>query len=117
MLTGKSALVTGSSRGIGRAIALKLAESGANVVVNYSGSQAKAEDVVEEIKAMGREAIAVQANVADPESVKQLVKATIDEFGSIDILVNNAGITRDNLLMRMKEDEFDEVIDTNLKGV
>ncbi|MBR7552849.1 3-oxoacyl-[acyl-carrier-protein] reductase [Allobacillus sp. GCM10007491] len=117
MFKGKSALVTGASRGIGRAIALKLGENGANVVVNYSGSKDKAEAVVEEIKSFGQEAIAVQANVADTDDVKRLVKETIDTFGSLDILVNNAGITRDNLLMRMKEEEFDQVIDTNLKGV
>lgn len=113
----KTAVVTGASRGIGRAIALKLAQDGANVVVNYSGSQAKAEEVVAEIKALGQQAIAVQANVADADEVKVLMGAAMDAFGSIDILVNNAGITRDNLLMRMKEDEWDSVMDTNLKGV
>ncbi|PKR78589.1 beta-ketoacyl-ACP reductase [Halalkalibacillus sediminis] len=117
MLQGKTALVTGASRGIGRAIALELAQNGANVVVNYAGSKDKAEKVVEEIESLGSKAIAVQTNVASSEEVKELVKQTIDEFGSLDILVNNAGITRDNLLMRMKEEEFDEVIDTNLKGV
>ena len=113
----KTAVVTGASRGIGRAIALKLAQDGANVVVNYSGSQAKAEEVVAEIKALGQQAIAVQANVADAAEVKALMGAAMDAFGSIDILVNNAGITRDNLLMRMKEDEWDSVMATNLKGV
>lgn len=113
----KTAVVTGASRGIGRAIALKLAQDGANVVVNYSGSQAKAEEVVVEIKALGQQAIAVQANVANADEVKALMGAAMDAFGSIDILVNNAGITRDNLLMRMKEDEWDSVMDTNLKGV
>ncbi|HEY9569792.1 MAG TPA: 3-oxoacyl-[acyl-carrier-protein] reductase [Metalysinibacillus sp.] len=113
----KTAVVTGASRGIGRAIALKLAQDGANVVVNYSGSQAKAEEVVAEIKALGQQAIAVQANVANADEVKALMGAAMDAFGSIDILVNNAGITRDNLLMRMKEDEWDSVMDTNLKGV
>lgn len=113
----KTAVVTGASRGIGRAIAVKLAQDGANVVVNYSGSQAKAEEVVAEIKALGQQAIAVQANVADADEVKALMGAAMDAFGSIDILVNNAGITRDNLLMRMKEDEWDSVMATNLKGV
>ncbi|SEP56282.1 3-oxoacyl-[acyl-carrier-protein] reductase [Piscibacillus halophilus] len=117
MLDGKVALVTGASRGIGRAIALELAQKGANVVVNYAGSQERAESVVQEIQDLGQEAIAVKANVANADEVKQLVKSTTDQFGSIDILVNNAGITRDNLLMRMKEDEFDDVIETNLKGV
>lgn len=116
-LTGKCAVVTGASRGIGRAIALQLASEGAKVVVNYSGSEQKAQEVVEEIKANGGEAIAVQANVADTDSVQNLMKTALDTYGSIDILVNNAGITRDNLLMRMKEQEWDDVIDTNLKGV
>ena len=116
-LEGKTALVTGASRGIGREIALELARQGANVAVNYAGSEAKANEVTEEIKAMGREAFAIQCNVADGESVQAMVKETISRFGSLDILVNNAGITRDNLLMRMKESEWDEVIDTNLKGV
>jgi len=117
MLSGKVALVTGASRGIGRAIALELAKHGANVVVNYAGSKNKAEEVVAEIKALGREAYAVQADVADSEAVQAMVKEAIDRFGSLDILVNNAGITRDNLMMRMKEEDFDAVINTNLKGV
>lgn len=117
MLEGKTAIVTGASRGIGRAIALELAKNGANVVVNYAGSQGKAEEVVNEIKSLGKDAIAVKANVANIDEVTALVKETIDTFGSVDILVNNAGITRDNLLMRMKEEEFDEVININLKGV
>ncbi|SDM64008.1 3-oxoacyl-[acyl-carrier-protein] reductase [Fictibacillus solisalsi] len=117
MLNGKTALVTGASRGIGRAIALELAKNGAKVAVNYAGNEAKAKEVVEEIINMGQEAIAVQANVADSESVTGMVKRVIEEFGSLDILVNNAGITKDNLLMRMKEEEWDSVLDTNLKGV
>jgi 3-oxoacyl-[acyl-carrier protein] reductase len=117
MLEGKVALVTGASRGIGRAIALELARLGANVAVNYAGSEAKAKEVVEEIKAMGREAIAVQANVADSDAVNNMVKEVLSTFGELHILVNNAGITRDNLIMRMKEEEWDEVINTNLKGV
>lgn len=116
-LTGKCAVVTGASRGIGRAIALQLASQGARVVVNYSGSADKAQQVVEEIKAIGGEAIAVQANVADGESVQQLMQTALQAYGSIDILVNNAGITRDNLLIRMKDDEWDDVLNTNLKGV
>ncbi|MFC3882608.1 3-oxoacyl-[acyl-carrier-protein] reductase [Bacillus songklensis] len=117
MLTGKTALVTGASRGIGRAIALELGKLGAKVAVNYAGSEAKALEVVDEIKALGSEAIAIQANVADADSVQNMVKQVVETFGSLDILVNNAGITRDNLLMRMKEDEWDDVISTNLKGV
>jgi 3-oxoacyl-[acyl-carrier protein] reductase len=116
-LEGKTALVTGASRGIGREIALELARQGANVAVNYAGSEAKANEVTDEIKAMGRDAFSIQCNVADGDSVQAMVKETISHFGSLDILVNNAGITRDNLLMRMKEDEWDDVINTNLKGV
>ncbi|MGM0750395.1 MAG: 3-oxoacyl-[acyl-carrier-protein] reductase [Bacillota bacterium] len=116
-LEGKVALVTGASRGIGREIALELAREGCNVAVNYSGSEAKANEVVDEIKGLGREAIAVQCNVSDSEAVQAMVKETIGQFGSVDILVNNAGITKDNLLMRMKEAEWDDVININLKGV
>ncbi|MEN1966910.1 3-oxoacyl-[acyl-carrier-protein] reductase [Lentibacillus sp. N15] len=117
LLEGKNALVTGASRGIGRAIALELAKQGANVVVNYAGNEEKAQAVVEEIKALGVQAFKVQADVANETEVKEMVKQVIHEFASLDILVNNAGITRDNLLMRMKEAEFDQVINTNLKGV
>jgi 3-oxoacyl-[acyl-carrier protein] reductase len=117
MLTGKVALVTGGSRGIGRAICLELAKQGAKVVVNYAGSQGAAEETVEGIKALGGEAIAVQGDVARYDDAEKLVLATLEAFGRIDILVNNAGITRDNLLIRMKEDEWDAVINTNLKGV
>jgi 3-oxoacyl-[acyl-carrier protein] reductase len=114
---GKAAIVTGASRGIGREIALNLANEGAKVVVNYSGSKDKADEVVALIKNAGGEAFAVQADVSNPDSVKNMIDETIATFGSIDILVNNAGITRDNLLMRMKEDEWDDVININLKGV
>jgi 3-oxoacyl-[acyl-carrier protein] reductase len=117
MLQGKVALVTGASRGIGRAIALELARQGAKVAVNYAGSEAKANEVVEEIKNMGGEAFAIQADVSNAEAVDQMVKAVLERFERIDILVNNAGITRDNLLMRMKEEEWDDVININLKGV
>lgn len=116
MLKGKTALVTGSSRGIGRAIALALAEKGANIAVNYAGNETKAEEVVRELKDLGVEAIKIRANVADEQDVKAMIKEVIKTFGTLDILVNNAGITRDNLLMRMKVEEFDDVIETNLKG-
>ena len=116
-LIGKTALVTGASRGIGREIALELARQGVDVVVNYAGSEAKAHEVVEEIKGLGREAIEIQCDVSNNESVTNMVKETVDHFGKIDILVNNAGITRDNLLMRMKENEWDDVMNINLKGV
>ena len=116
-LEGKTAIVTGASRGIGAEIAKYLAKEGARIAVNYSGSQSKAEEVVNEITANGGEAFAIQASVSDVESVAAMISETMNRFGSIDILVNNAGITRDNLLMRMKENEWDDVINTNLKGV
>ncbi|WP_449455685.1 3-oxoacyl-[acyl-carrier-protein] reductase [Streptococcus suis] len=105
------------SRGIGRSIALQLADEGYTVAVNYAGSKDKAEAVVNEIKEKGVDAVAIQANVANGDEVKAMVKDVVKTFGSLDVLVNNAGITRDNLLMRMKEQEWDDVIDTNLKGV
>ncbi len=117
MLANQTAIVTGASRGIGRAIALELAAKGANIVINYAGNQAKAEEVVAQVKELGSEAFAYQADVANSDDVQAMMKETISRFGSIDILVNNAGITKDNLLMRMKEQDWDDVIDTNLKGV
>jgi len=114
---GQTALVTGASRGIGRAIALALGGAGVKVAVNYAGNAEQAQKVVEEIKALGSEAFAVQADVSDAEAVQNMVKQVIDVFGSLDILVNNAGITRDGLLMRMKEEDWDAVLNTNLKGV
>ncbi|ARU62407.1 beta-ketoacyl-ACP reductase [Tumebacillus avium] len=117
MLSGKTALVTGGSRGIGRAICLELAKQGAKVVVNYAGSEGAAQETVAAIKSIGGEAIAVQGDVASYEDAEKMVAATLETFGRIDILVNNAGITRDNLLMRMKEEDWDAVINTNLKGV
>jgi 3-oxoacyl-[acyl-carrier protein] reductase len=116
-LEGKAALVTGASRGIGREIALELAREGASVAVNYAGSEAKALEVVDAIKAMGRDAFAIQADVSSSDSVTDMVKEAVERFGKLDILVNNAGITKDNLLMRMKESEWDDVININLKGV
>lgn len=117
MLKGKNALVTGASRGIGKAIALELAKQGANVAVNYAGNEAKAQSVVEEIESMHVQSFKIQADVANESDVKDMVRGVIGQFGSLDILVNNAGVTRDNLLMRMKVEEFDQVINTNLKGV
>lgn len=114
---GQVALVTGASRGIGREIAMELARQGANVAVNYAGNEAMANEVVAEIEAMGQKAIAIRCNVADADEVSAMVKETIEQLGRIDILVNNAGVTRDNLLMRMKEEEWDTVLNTNLKGV
>lgn len=117
MLQDKVALVTGASRGIGKSIALELASKGAKVIVNYyAGSEDMAEEVVEEIKALGVDSHQIQADVSNESDVKRMVKEVITKYGSIDILVNNAGITKDNLLMRMKESEFDDVINTNLKG-
>lgn len=115
-LTDKSAIVTGASRGIGRAIALELASRGASVIVNYNSSPAAAEEVVAEITAAGGKATAVQANVADETQVEALFKQTVEAYGKVDILVNNAGITRDNLIIRMKPDDFDAVIEMNLKS-
>ena len=116
-LEGKVALVTGASRGIGRAVAIQLAQSGADVAVNYSGSEAAAQETVDAILALGRKAIKIKANVANAEEVAAMVEETHKTFGHIDILVNNAGITRDGLLMRMKDEDFDAVIDINLNGV
>ncbi|MBE6073732.1 MAG: 3-oxoacyl-[acyl-carrier-protein] reductase [Selenomonas ruminantium] len=117
LLDGKVALVTGASRGIGRAIAIRLASEGAKVAINYAGNTAKAEEVKAEIEKNGGEAILVQADISSTEAVDAMVGKVVEAFGQIDILVNNAGITRDGLLMRMKEEDFDAVINTNLKGV
>jgi len=117
LLDGKVALITGASRGIGRAIAIEMAKAGARVVINYAGNAAAAKEVEELITNNGGQAMAIQADVAKAEDMDGLVKQTVDKFGRIDILINNAGITRDNLLMRMKEEDWDAVINTNLKGV
>lgn len=116
-LEGKVAIVTGSSRGIGRTIAETLAANGAKVVVNYNSSEAAANEVLENITSSGGEGIAVQADVSDFAAAQQLVKTTLDTFGQVDILVNNAGTTRDTLLLLMKEDDWDIVLETNLKSV
>lgn len=116
MLEGKVAIVTGGSRGIGRAIAEDLAKNGAKVVVNYNSNADAANEVVAAIEAMGSEAIAVQADVSDFDQAQALVKATTEKFGQVDILVNNAGTTKDTLLMMMKEDQWDDVININLKS-
>ncbi len=112
----KVALVTGASRGIGRAVATKLAQDGFDVVVNYNGSEAAAQEVVEQCISHGVKAVAMQCNVSDFTAVANMVEQVMNEFGKIDVLVNNSGITRDNLLLRMSEDDFDQVIDVNLKG-
>ncbi|MDE6959908.1 MAG: 3-oxoacyl-[acyl-carrier-protein] reductase [Lachnospiraceae bacterium] len=116
MLKGKIALVTGAAKGIGRAIAVALAKEGATVVVNYNGSKEKAEAVVEEIRGLGTEGCAYQCNVADTDAALAMIKEVIAQYGRLDILVNNAGITRDNLIMKMTEEDFDAVISANLKG-
>lgn len=116
MLTGKNALVTGAGRGIGKAIALELAAKGAFVIVNYNGSKDAADQTVAEIKAAGGDAVAYQCSVSDYEACGAMITALIKEYAHIDILVNNAGITRDGLLMKMSEEDFDAVINTNLKG-
>jgi 3-oxoacyl-[acyl-carrier protein] reductase len=115
-LNEKTAVVTGASRGIGKAIALAFAKAGANVVVNYTSNAKAAQEVVEEIEKMGRKALSVKADVSKPEEVENLISEVLNSFGSIDILVNNAGITRDKLIIKMTESDFDEVISTNLKG-
>ena len=116
-IEGKVAFVTGASRGIGRAIALTLAEAGAYVAVNYAGNAAAAEEVAAEIRKMGRRALILQGDVSQTEAAALMLDAVVAEFGRCDILVNNAGITRDGLLMRMKEEDWDAVLNTNLKGV
>ena len=116
MLTGKVALVTGASRGIGKEIALTLAANGATVIVNYNGSKERADEVVKEIEAAGGTAEAIQCNVAEFQASEEMVKNILASYKKVDILVNNAGITRDGLLMRMSEEDYDAVLDTNLKG-
>ena len=115
-LSGKVALVTGASRGIGRKIAVTFAGYGASVIVNYNGSREKADEVVKEITDNGGQAEAIQCNVAEFDRAKELIDGIVKTYGRLDILVNNAGITKDNLIMKMSEDDFDAVIDTNLKG-
>ena len=116
MLKDKTALVTGAGRGIGRAIALKLAKLGAKVIVNYSGSKEKAEETVALIQAEGGDAEALRCDVSDYEACGELAKNVLAKYGRLDILVNNAGITKDGLLMGMSEEDYDRVLDTNLKG-
>lgn len=117
MLKGKNAIVTGASRGIGRAIALKFAELGANVVLNYRSDVNSVNEVIKEIESKGVKAVAIQGDVSSFEDAKKIINESIEKLGSVDILVNNAGITKDSLIMRMKEEEFDKVIEVNLKGV
>ncbi len=116
MLSGKVALVTGAGRGIGKAIALSLAKKGAFVIVNYCGSEQKAQETVAEIHFHGGRGVACQFDVSDFSACKEMIDLLIKEYGHIDILVNNAGITRDGLVMKMSEEEFDEVVNVNLKG-
>ncbi|MCL1991136.1 MAG: 3-oxoacyl-[acyl-carrier-protein] reductase [Defluviitaleaceae bacterium] len=114
---GKTAIVTGASRGIGRAIALKLAKDGFNVMINYAGNEALALEVKAACEQFGVQAEVCQANMGRQAEIEALVKATVDTFGRVDVLVNNAGITKDNLMLRMADADFDDVIDVNLKGV
>ena len=115
-LTGKSALVTGGSRGIGRAIAIRLATQGADVAFSYKGNAAAAAETTAAIEALGQRALAVQGDVRDPDAAEAVVKAALEAFGRIDILVNNAGVTRDDLIMRMSREAWTEVLETNLGG-
>ena len=115
-LEGKRALVTGASRGIGRAVALRLAAEGASVALNYHSGRDEAEALAEEVRALGVQAVTLQGSVADPAQAEAMVTGTVEGLGGLDILVNNAGITRDNLLLRMDEADWDAVVDTNLKG-
>lgn len=116
MLTGKTAVITGASRGIGKAVALKFAKEGASVAINYNGSAEKAEEVKKEIEALGVRAEVYQCNVSDYTACEEFLKQVVKDFGRIDILVNNAGITKDGLLMKMSEEDFDNVMEVNLKG-
>ena len=116
MLNGKTALITGGSRGIGRAVCLALADKGADIALVYAGNVQKAEETVALLTDKGVRAKAYQCNVADFAATEQLVKTVTEDFGGIDLLINNAGITRDKLVMRMSETDFDEIIDVNLKG-
>ena len=115
-LSGKSAVVTGGSRGIGRAIAIRLATQGADVAFSYRGNEAAAKETVAAIEALGRRALPVQADVSDPAAADALVKAALEAFGKVDILVNNAGVTRDDLIMRMSLEDWRTVLETNLFG-
>ncbi len=117
MLRGKTAIVTGASRGIGKAIALTMANNGANVVINYSKNEKAAFAVADEIKNIGVKAIVIKADVSEYHEVENLIEKVLKEFGGIDILVNNAGITKDNLIIRMGEEDFDLVMKVNMKGV
>ena len=117
MLTGKVAVVTGAGKGIGRAIALKLAQHGASIVINYRSSAKEAEEVIQEIRNNGGKAEMVQGDVSSYEDAEKVIKFAVESFGTLDILVNNAGITKDTLLLRMKEEDFSRVLDVNLKGV
>lgn len=112
----KVALITGASRGIGKQIALTLAKDNYDIVINYNGSQARAQEVLDACVALGSNAMIVQANVADYVSVEKMVATIIEQYGKIDVLINNSGITKDNLLLRMTEEDFSSVIDVNLKG-
>lgn len=117
LLDGKVAIITGASRGIGRAVALEFAKAGAKLVINYAGNKAAAEETLAAAKAAGAQAIIHQADVSSPEAAEDLIKTCLEAFGKIDVLVNNAGITRDMLLIKMKDADWDAVLTTNLKGV
>ncbi|MSS42279.1 3-oxoacyl-[acyl-carrier-protein] reductase [Anaerosalibacter bizertensis] len=117
MLKEKNALVTGGSRGIGRATAIELSKEGANVIITYNSNEEKAKEVIKEVEKNGVKGLAIKADVSSEEDVKSMMKTIKSQFDSIDVLVNNAGVTKDNLLIRMKSEDWDKVINTNLKGV
>lgn len=116
LLQGRVAVITGGSKGIGKAIALKFAKLGANIVINYRNGSAAVEDTLKELESIGVKAIAVKGDISNFNEAEKVIKSAVDNFGSIDILVNNAGITADSLILRMKEEDFDKVIEVNLKG-
>ena len=117
ILENKVALITGASRGIGREVAIEMAKAGADIIINYIGDKALAEEVQTQVQSLGRKAIILEADVSNLQAIEQMLEQAVAEFSRVDILVNNAGITKDNLLARMKEEDWDAVLNINLKGI